>query len=266
MNQENQNQSFGSFVPQSFQSAPAPQRLMSIGELFSQSWKVYKSRFWTILGIIVIQILARLIVVIGGVFGGFFGIAGLSAALKSPFPDPTTIAVSLSIISIIVLIILSLIYIWGNASLIYAVVNKELTTWAALKRGFKILLPFLWISFLVGVCVMGGIFLLIIPGIIFGVWFAFSNYVLIAENIRGSKALKRSKFLVRGYGWQIFRRLFVFAGLIYVVDFIGNLHDVIGIISGIVYLFLLSPLFIIYSYLIYQNLKSLKEGAQIQTV
>lgn len=63
--------------------------------------------------------------------------------------------------------------------------------------------PFLWIGILKGLAIVGGYILLIVPGIIFSVWFLFSSYALILEDKRDVSALKRSKQLVKDHWWYI---------------------------------------------------------------
>jgi len=62
------------------------------------------------------------------------------------------------------------------------------------------------ISILVSLAVGFGTILLIIPGIIFSVWFSFSLYVLVLENKKGTEALSASRQLVKGKFWPILWR------------------------------------------------------------
>ncbi len=45
--------------------------------------------------------------------------------------------------------------------------------------------------------VFGGMILLIIPGILFALWFGLSQHVVVLEDLSGTAALGRSKVLVR---------------------------------------------------------------------
>ncbi|MFA5128812.1 MAG: glycerophosphoryl diester phosphodiesterase membrane domain-containing protein [Patescibacteria group bacterium] len=62
------------------------------------------------------------------------------------------------------------------------------------------------ISILVSLAVGFGTLLLIIPGIIFSVWFSFSLYILVLENKKGTEALSASRQLVKGKFWPILWR------------------------------------------------------------
>lgn len=69
--------------------------------------------------------------------------------------------------------------------------------------------PYIWVSVLSGIIVMGGLALLIIPGLLFWVWFSMAPYVMVLENRWGMEALMRSKQLVRDRFWGVVGRLFL---------------------------------------------------------
>jgi len=52
--------------------------------------------------------------------------------------------------------------------------------------------------------VLGGTVMLIVPGIIFSIWYTFTYYAVIFEEKKGMEALKSSKQLVSGRWWRIF--------------------------------------------------------------
>lgn len=127
-------------------------------------------------------------------------------------------------------------FLWAQIAMVKAVqnvVNGQITPVGELLRQswsgkvWQLLLLQLLTSLIVGF----GILLLIIPGIIFGVWFAFAMYVLILENRGVTEALGRSKELVRGHFWTVlgYNLLFgiimmIIAGFLQmVVPFVGSL-------------------------------------------
>lgn len=59
--------------------------------------------------------------------------------------------------------------------------------------GWKIV----WTGILGGLIVLVGLLLLIIPGLIFMIWFSQANFVVVEEGLSGWAALKRSRDLVR---------------------------------------------------------------------
>jgi hypothetical protein len=92
---------------------------------------------------------------------------------------------------------------------------------ASYKWGFARFGSVLLISVLVGLAVLGGLILLIIPGIIFAVMFSVSVPALVVENKRGTEAMGRSWNLVKGHFWHALVVLLV-AGIL------------TGIVSGII--------------------------------
>jgi len=155
---------------------------------------------------------------------------------------------------------------WITASLIYLIKEREqkIGIKKSLKKGWSVLLSFIWIGFLVGLCVFGGSLLFIIPGIIFTVWFAFSEYVLIDKGIKGSKALSRSKELVKGFFGGVLWRLFVIAAIGIIVGFLQESIEqtAVNVIIGLITTFFLTPFATIYSFLLYENLKRIKTSPE----
>lgn len=116
----------------------------------------------------------------------------------------------------------------ANAAVVYAVAQSYLgnavSAMDAIKVGLGRLLPLIWTSILVGLAVLGGFILFIIPGVIFAFWFCLSTHVVVLENQSGGSALSRSRELMRG---NILTAL-VLGLLIWAISF-G-----IGMISGII--------------------------------
>ncbi len=130
------------------------------------------------------------------------------------FNNPPIIAVAA-----FVAVVAFVLYILNIGAALFAVseysekkVNyKEGLAWA--KKNFWNLL---WVYILSGLAVMGGMVLLIIPGIMVAVYLYFVQYTFVAENKRGFEALLRSHELVKGIWWKIFWKMFGLAALIVV--------------------------------------------------
>lgn len=130
-----------------------------------------------------------------------------------------------------------------------------------------------FIVFVLGMLVtIGGFMLLVIPGIIFSIWFWFLTYVNLLERKNGLSALHRSRELVRGNFWKIILRLVVpllVAFCIFVGVLFANAYWLIGphpsfyqrTFTEVATRFLgllLAPFFISYGYLIYLDLVAIK--------
>ncbi len=212
--------------------------LLDVKDLLKRAWQIYKTRFLVFLGISILPII----------------FTSLMSFYKSFSP-----------LTIIFGIITILVSIWSGASLLYAVKEREqkIGIKESFTKGWHKFIPYLWISFLVMLIVAGGSILFIIPGIIFAVWFNFATYVLISEDLKGTKALSRSKQLVKGKFKSVIWRFFVvgvisfiiLAGISFLFSFFGKTVE--DVVSSIISLFL-APFITTYSFLIYEDLKKLK--------
>lgn len=79
------------------------------------------------------------------------------------------------------------------------------------RRVGRIIIPLLLTNLLVALAVILGTIALIIPGILFYVWFALSSQAIVIENRRYFRAMGRSRQLVRGSWWRVFGILLVIA-------------------------------------------------------
>jgi hypothetical protein len=68
--------------------------------------------------------------------------------------------------------------------------------------------------FFAGIWIVFGLFLLVVPGIVLMVRYAFIDPVVVLEGLGGDRARRRSAELTRGFRWQIF-----LAGLLFCVAF-----------------------------------------------
>jgi hypothetical protein len=89
----------------------------------------------------------------------------------------------------------------ANASVMQAVarvyLGQPITAIDAIRHGLRRLLPLIGTTILMYIIIFLGLVLLIIPGILFMLWYSMSQYVVVIEELAGMAALKRSKFLVR---------------------------------------------------------------------
>jgi hypothetical protein len=118
-------------------------------------------------------------------------------------------------------------------------------------------LSYLGTDLLVGLMVLFGIILLIVPGIIWAIWYTFAPVIVVAESIGGWEALKKSKSYVVGrwsaVAWRVAVLALVFGIAEAVVGWVvgKNLSGLTNAIIG----FLTLPLVTVYHYILYKNLK-----------
>src|SRR5690606_9946303 len=120
---------------------------------------------------------------------------------------------------------------------------------------------YIGLSIIMSVIILIGFLLLIIPGIILSVWFAFASYILILDNAGIVDSLRRSRESVRGRWWGVFGRLIlvsVVAILITVVTAIAfsviPSQAVSSLLETVVSMVLV-PFLMAYVYLMYQDTK-----------
>lgn len=110
--------------------------------------------------------------------------------------------------------------------------------------------------------------LLIIPGIVFAIYYSFAIFVLLYEGLAFTKALKRSKGLIKGYWWAVFGRLLFLIVAYYILVIVlsipstlmpqGSWGQMLWSLMISVFNWLIGPLFMLYSYLMYKDLVVIK--------
>ncbi|MBI2670271.1 MAG: hypothetical protein HYX20_03970 [Candidatus Yanofskybacteria bacterium] len=227
-------------------------------KLLSNAWALYKQRFWTLIAIALIPTLAIIPAVIGStlIYAFIFSkiIAGGSLLL-------------ILIMFALAALVMFLVQFWGQAALMFAIVNnkEEIGFIESYRKGWHKILSLWWVTILMAFVTLGGYLLAIIPGIIFTVWFSLSALVLIAENSRGMDALLKSREYVRGRWWTVLGRN-IFIGLFYFVVFLISTLlflfvfkvPLVSQVVNFIIIITLAPLALIYMFLMYQNLRSLR--------
>lgn len=145
---------------------------------------------------------------------------------------------------------------------------NDATLQTAYAYARKMFWPYLWVSALVGAAVSVGFILLIIPGIIFMVWFAFSYMVVLLEDIRGADALKKSKSYVTGRWWGVFGRMLFLvliaillsAAFSIVANMVSGGNEKMISIIALLANFIIVPLAVSYMYFMYLDVKRLANG------
>lgn len=214
--------------------------IMTIGDLMSESWYLYKERLCTLLGIMLLG--GLVFFVIAGVY-----MAAMLASMTLGIQPPVWLIMAGLFI---IWLLMFAAQIWFSAAFFYAAAVENIGCGGALKKTRPMLFSFFWVMLLWGFITMGGFGLFIVPGFIFMTWFAFAPYIYLLEDERGMKALIKSKEYVRGRWVEVFVRLFL-VGAIY----IGlMLIPLLGIILAFFYI----PFMLIYAGILYEDLRKEK--------
>ncbi len=91
------------------------------------------------------------------------------------------------------------------------VTQREISFAEALSEGLNRWPRYLWAGFLSGLIILVGLCVLIIPGLIWAVYYMFLPYVVSVTSLSGKKALDYSKSLVKGRFWRTLAYFFVIA-------------------------------------------------------
>ncbi len=219
------------------------ENLISIKNLLKNSFEIYVNKFWFFIKLISLNILIFLLLVPSVVLIFFTNENFWTITF-------TYVFFALSLTCVI------LLYTLINISLIISIKERatDLTIKQVLLKGVGIFISYLWVSFLSGLAILGGLILFIIPGIIFSIWFAFSSYILISEGKKGRQALSESKELTKGYWWAIFGRFALSTLLIAIISWSPLVGDIVSIFFGV-------PFGTIYAYLMYEDLKRIKSAS-----
>ncbi len=225
--------------------SPPRRELSGLGDLFSSSWEVFKNRIGILL-VLYLIIIACVLVPVGLFLGAGFLISLVMPEGRIPLLVGGGFTGGV--------IGLCAAY-WGGAALVFAVANETLGVRDSLVKGWERLGSFVWVYSLTGFIIGGGFFLCVVPGVIFYVWFFFSQFVLAAEGDRGMAALLKSKEYVRGRWLDVFFRVFV----LWIISVVAGMIPFAGSFLSIVFI----PFSMIYHYRIYAELREIRGEVEV---
>ena len=154
-----------------------------------------------------------------------------------------------------------------------------------LRKSTRSLLgPFVLVALLQGLVVIGGILLLVIPGIIFWVWYAFAQISALLDGQHGMAALSFSRSLVVGRFWSVLWKLvagpvlfyLVYAAIMFALGILaaslgqadlvtllseGELPAWLPVIDMLLQTLIFAPLVLVYQILLYDVLKETRKPA-----
>lgn len=176
-------------------------RQLGLGGILDQAIRLLKENFGLLLGIaLVLEI--PFAVVTGYVTDSF------AESIPDEITDENVIAMQQTAagkapLMLLMLFLNSYVVIpLTNAAMVFAIAGKYLDTpvsiGQAYKQAFARIFGLIWTWFLLGMAIMGGLFLCIVPGILAAFWFSLATQVVIIERISGFAALKRSRELMKG--------------------------------------------------------------------
>ena len=218
----------------------SPTELSGIGDLLRKALEVYKPRMWTLVVLTLVMVFLPALVLAA--------LIGAGALLFLFLPDFRHVILLASILPASAAAIWCAN--WALTALFTAIADDSCGIKEALRCAKTVTLAHIWLTMLMGLVIAGGYMLLIVPGVVLTVWFFFAPLILINEDARGMEALLKSKEYVRGRWLGVCWRLIA-------VWFISVAISCIPVIGQLL-AFLFIPFSFVCSFLIYQELRSIR--------
>jgi hypothetical protein len=188
---------------------------MSVGDILDRGLKLLLARLPTFYLINLIVLSPALLV----------QLALPTLFLESAEPSPE---VALGILggTLVVVVLLVVLAAIGSAAVLYVIsqeiVDNPVTIGNALAFALRRFGSLFVVSLLYGLVVSIGILCLcVVPGLLFGVWFAFAAQVVVVEGLGPLAAFERSRALTAGFRWRVFG-VFLLLVLIQVLSVVIN--------------------------------------------
>jgi hypothetical protein len=170
-------------------------------------------------------------------------------------------------ISVIITAVLQAAILRGAAQ---ATIGDPVDIDASYRWGLRRFGSVLLVSLMVGIVVAVGFILLVVPGIIFLVFFSVSVPALIVEDRRGTDAMRRSWELVKGHFWHVLAVVVVaaiIAGLVGgLISAIGGSNRVVGAIFSTIGQIIVAPFSALVAILLYLDLRARSEDLTASTL
>lgn len=162
---------------------------------------------------------------------------------------------ALSVISSIVGLAQNVAVAFASPAVIYAMIigmrdGREVPLGEALSWGGRAGWRTLGYRIVYGLILIAGFLLLIVPGLLFMVWYALTDVVVAAEGRNHPGVFARSKELTEGNRWRLFGGLLVLGGLILAIsmawgglewmiwssaDSVWSVHGVVSLVVGLTF-------------------------------
>lgn len=144
----------------------------------------------------------------------------LAAVVKNGF---------VSFLAFLAYIFLGLLMMIGLIRIMIAVSDGKKAELNMLFKGMDVFLPFLGVMFLLGLILMVGFFLFVIPGIIWSLKYGFAPILVIDQKMDPMEALKKSAEMTNGLKWDLLGFNYVTGA----VNMLGMLALYVGMIVTI---------------------------------
>jgi len=224
-------------------------QLKGVGALLLETWEQYKVQSLPILGVLLCILLLILLVmhVELTLFSMLLillkGGVGPSMTPLQSWQDAPILLLHV----VFVVVAVPFFVLLGWSSIMAIVVNKGFGLNEALRVGWRMMWSMGWVLMLSSGIIMAGALILVIPGLIFFIWFMFAVFILYAEDRHGFDALFASRAYVRGHWWNILFKFY----LVWLFNLLIGLIPMVGPILC----FLFTPFLLLFIMALYRDLK-----------
>lgn len=200
--------------------------LPPISTLFKDSWELFKKSAVSIILLNLLNFAAIFLILL--ILGLLLFALGLSSILADPskglinlLTNPSSVfgLGVLLVIGVVAMIISGVIFQIAMIRAIYHADHKQNLV-ELIKSSVPLVGPMVVVGILSGLIILGGLGLLVIPGLVLALLLSFANYEVVLNNKRGTEALKRSFALFSTNFLGIFGRLALFTAFSMLVSFI----------------------------------------------
>jgi uncharacterized membrane protein len=177
-------------------------------------WETFKRRPWFFVGSTFLILLAS------ALCDGFT--SGIDAALTGSAENP-------SIIGTVINLALGTLISMGATAFYLAAYDNPDTADLSLLWHPRPFWKYLGASLLLSLAVAIGLVLLIVPGVIFGLMFMFTTFIVIERELGPIDAMNASNQLTRGHKWQLLGLVL----LLVLINLLGLMALVVGLLVSI---------------------------------
>jgi hypothetical protein len=245
-------------------------RPMGIGEILSTAFQLYRRHWRTLLAIAAVVVVP--LTLLQYLFGDLVRTQG-ETTRNGVVVETATWAVGIAGLLAALAAILMYLVLTGAITRAVAaeVAGEDPSLEQSYRFGFHRLGSVLLVSVLVGLAIIGGLILLIIPGIWIAVRLAVSIEALVVEGRRGTEAMGRSWGLVGGHWWHAFFTLLVAALLTGIVNAVitapfGATNWFVQGVAAAVATVVTLPYGVLVGVLLYLDLRARKERLTMESL
>lgn len=156
----------------------------SIGDVLKFGWQTFKKRPWFLIGVTLV----------------LFIIPSIPNAFADETPGMSLLVFLLNLVGWVLSLLMSI----GAIKITLAFVDHGTPAFRDLFAHAQYLWRYFLASVLYGLIVIGGLILLIVPGIIWALRYQFAAYLIVDKNLGILDAFRKSGAITKGHKWNLF--------------------------------------------------------------